>query len=58
MTTTAPVAQKIKLFLPPDVIVPAGSRIVVRGRAYAGSGIPAGYDTHQEILLTAFQGWA
>lgn len=54
----APVAQKIKLFLPPDVPVRPGSRIRVRGRDYAGSGIPALYDSHQEIMLTAFQGWA
>lgn len=54
----SPVAQKIRLFLSPEIKIRPGSKIVVRDTVYAGTGIPAVYETHQEIMLTAFQGWA
>ena len=45
----------IKLFLSPDIIVKAGSNITVtqagKTTEYIASGIPAIYDTHQEIML-------
>lgn len=59
------VAQSVKLFLPPDVAVPAGSKIVVtrfndveRTFTYAKSGEAAIFTNHQEILLTLWKGYA
>ena len=60
--TAAAVAQGVKLFLAPDIAVPAGSKIVVtqngRTTVYAASGEAAVYPTHQEIMLELFRGWA
>ncbi len=54
--------QPVKLFLSPDVEVKPNSKIAVsQGGAvmeYAMSGVPAVYDTHQEVLLERFRGWA
>lgn len=60
--TAAAVAQGAKLFLPPDVSIKSGSKIIVeqngvRGE-YAASGEPAVYQTHQEVMLELFKGWA
>ena len=56
------VAQTIKLFVSPDIRIPSGSKIVVTQNgatvAYSNSGEAALYATHQEILLTLFNGWA
>lgn len=50
------IAQAITLFTSPDIIVLPGSRITVRQRGremkFSCSGIPAVYDSHQEIPLT------
>lgn len=61
----ASVAQSVKLFLSPDVTVPAGSKVVVtrpngteRSFTYKRSGEPAIYSNHQEIDLELFKGWA
>lgn len=55
-------SQKIKLFIAPEIIIKPGSKIVVnyRGRetVYKNSGEPAVYDTHQEIMLELWKGWA
>jgi len=55
-------AQRIKLFLAPEITVNSGSKIVVtqNGRTgeYSASGEPAIYFTHQEITLELFRGWA
>ena len=52
----ATVEQVIKLFVAPELIIPAGSKIVVLQRGttqtYDSSGEPAKYDSHQEIRLT------
>jgi len=60
--TATATSQIVKLFLAPEVEVAPGSKIVVlhEGRTgeYQCSGIPAIYPTHQEIVLTAFEGWA
>lgn len=60
--TAAAVSQGGKLFLPPDILVQPGSKIVVtqngRTTAYAASGEAAVYPTHQEIMLELFRGWA
>lgn len=54
--TVDAIAQAITLFMAPDVEVKPGSRITVaqRGRVmrFSCSGIPAVYDSHQEIPLT------
>ena len=55
-------SQKIKLFIAPEIKVKPGSKIVVtyRGRTttYKNSGETAIYDTHQEIILELWKGWA
>lgn len=57
----ATVTQGVKLFLAPDVVIKAGSKIIVtqNGRIteYSNSGVPAVYSTHQEIMLTLFENW-
>lgn len=54
--------QKIKLFIAPELVIRAGSKIVVTGRGrtttYKNSGEPAVYSTHQEIILELWKGWA
>lgn len=55
-------SQKIKLFIAPEIVIKEGSKIVVRKNnsieTFKNSGIPARYDTHQEIILENFKGWA
>ena len=55
-------SQKIKLFIAPEIVIKEGSKIVVRKgnsiEIFENSGIPARYDTHQEIILENFKGWA
>ncbi len=59
---TATLAQSVKLFCAPEIIVPEGSRITVTQNGvteeYARSGMVAMYDTHAEYVLEAFRGWA
>lgn len=54
--------QMIKLFIAPDITINPGSKIVVTQNgvsvAYKSSGQPAIYQTHQEITLDLFEGWA
>lgn len=56
------VAQGIKLFLAPELVVPPGSRIEVsqqgRTESYAQSGKAAAYSSHQEILLELWRDYA
>lgn len=51
--------QCIKLFLAPELEIKAGSKITVEhcgnSYEYKRSGIPAVYDTHQEIVLDTFK---
>lgn len=59
----ATVSQSVKLFISPDVVIKAGSKKVFatqhgRTTEYSNSGVPAVYPTHQEIMLTLFNGWA
>lgn len=58
----AGVAQSVKLFLPPEIEVMAGSKIDVERQgtvtSYTNSGKPAIYSTHQEINLDLFVRWA
>ena len=61
----ATVAQSVKLFISPDVEIPAGCKIVVtrfndleRTFTYSRSGEPGIFTNHQEILLEPFKGYA
>ena len=47
--------QVVKLFLSPDVKVPAGCK---RTFTYSRSGEPGVFSNHQEIMLEPFRGWA
>lgn len=54
--------QVIRAFLAPEVEVRPGSRITItqngRTTAYAQSGQPAVYATHQEMILKLWEEWA
>ena len=54
--------QAVKLFLAPEVVVPAGSKIVVRRRGhemtFIRSGVPAVFEGHQEVRMERFTQWA
>lgn len=53
------VSQIIKLFLAPEITIKEGSKIIVtKGdivETYKNSGMPAIYDTHQEIVLVNYE---
>ncbi len=55
-------AQEAKMFLAPEVNVPAGSRVVITQhgivREYKLSSIPAVYSTHQEITFSLKDRWS
>jgi len=56
------ISQIIKVFIAPELDIKAGSKLVITGRGqtveYKNSSVPAVYDTHQEIVLELFKGWA
>ena len=56
------VEQTVKLFLRPDVVIAAGSKIVVHHDGeemlFARSGVPAIFDNHQEVRVERFVRWA
>ena len=56
------ISQCVKLFIAPDIVIKAGSKITVTQNgvttAYTRSGQPAIYSNHQEISLELFKGWA
>ena len=59
------VAQSVKLFISPDVEIPAGCKIVVkrfnnleREFTYSKSGEAGVFTNHQEIMLEPFKGYA
>lgn len=60
--SAASIAQTTKLFLSPNVVIKPGSKLTVTQAGviadYSCSGIPAVYDTHQEIILDTFKDWA
>ncbi|WP_313803271.1 hypothetical protein [Cytobacillus sp.] len=62
--TNAPaiIAQSTKLFLAPEIVIKAGSKIIVsqNGKTieYSRSGEAAVYMDHQEIALELFKGYA
>ena len=64
----ATVAQVVKLFLSPDLVIPPGCKIVVqrfnregelvREFNYSQSGEAGVFTDHQEITLSLWDGWA
>ena len=56
------ISQTVKLFFAPEITIKEGSKITVTQNGttteYKQSGTPAVYDTHKEILLELFRGWA
>ncbi|MGE7114957.1 hypothetical protein [Lysinibacillus sp. NPDC047702] len=58
----AVIAQTTKLFIAPELDIPAGSKIIVtqngKTTEYSKSGEPAVYMDHQEIMLEAFERYA
>ena len=60
--TVTTMAQTIKLFLAPELVIPPGSRIEVtqqgRTESYAQSGKAAVYSSHQEIMLESWKKYA
>jgi len=62
--TSAPatIAQSTKLFVAPEIVVKAGSKIVVtqqgRTTAFSRSGEPAIFTDHQEVKLELFKEYA
>lgn len=61
-SNAASVIQKAKLFIAPEISIPAGSKITVtqNGKTadYEKSGEPAMYTNHQEVMLDLFKGWS
>jgi len=55
-------SQIIKLFLSPEYKIEPGSKLVISknniSTIYKNSGVPAIYDTHQEIMLEVWKDWA
>lgn len=60
--TAAAISQGTKLFISPETTIKGGSKIVVTQNGvtgeYSASGEPAVYDSHKEIMLEQFKGWA
>lgn len=58
----AQLIQKVKLFLIPEISIPAGSKITIsqngKTAEYEKSGEPGVFTNHQEILLDLFGGWS
>ena len=60
--TGAAVTQGVKLFIAPDIEVKSGSKITVTQNGvtaeYSASGEAAVYESHKEIMLELWKGWA
>lgn len=58
----ASVTQIAEVFLSPEIVVKAGSKLIITQNnmttEYKSSGEPALYSTHQEIILELFKEWA
>lgn len=56
------IAQNVKLFLAPEIIVNSGSKIIITQdnttTIYENSGQPSIFPTHQEISLRLFKEWS
>ena len=53
--------QAVKLFLAPEIVVPVGSKIVLRRgnqeMVFARTGMPAVFGMHQEVRMERFERW-
>ena len=53
--------QAVKLFLAPEIVVPPGSKLVLRRgvheMVFARSGVPAVFEGHQEVRMERFERW-
>ena len=60
--TASSIIQITKVFIAPEIEVKPGSKLTITHKGlvkeYKNSGEPAIYDTHQEIVLELFKGWA
>ncbi len=60
--SAATITQTIELFISPDITIKPNSKIIVTQAGvttdYTYSGVPAVYDTHQQIILELFTEWA
>jgi hypothetical protein len=60
--SVAEIKQTTKLFISPDITIKNDSKITITQGGvttdYTCSGVPAIYDTHQEIVLDLFEKWA
>ncbi len=60
--SAATITQMIELFISPDITIKPNSKIIVTQAGvttdYTYSGVPAVYDTHQQIILEFFTEWA
>ena len=58
----AKVTQIIELFIAPEISIKPGSKIIVTQNGetvtYTRSGEAAKYETHQQIILDLWKGWA
>ena len=44
-----------KLFYPPNIVIPVGSKIIIGSTAYKTISLPAYYVSHNEVLLAAYE---
>lgn len=61
--TSNELMQVAQIFLAPEIKIKPGSKITVHTKSgyeqsYKQSGVPAVYETHQEIMLDVFERWA
>ena len=58
----AEINQTVKMFFAPEITIKEGSKITVKQNGvtteYKQSGVTAVYQTHKEVLLELFRGWA
>lgn len=58
----ARISQTVKVFFDPEYAIKAGSKLTVTQNGvttdYRHSGVEAVYDTHREVELNLFDGWA
>lgn len=56
------ISQTVKLFIAPEIDIKPGSKIIITQNEtisiYKNSGEPLRFNTHQEIMLDLFEGWA
>ena len=61
-TAASALVQVTKVFIAPEIRVKPGSKFTITQNEvtteYKSSGEPAFYNTHQEIILELFKGWA